>query len=548
MKFILSVLISFFLPISATHADTEKVSQAELFLRNFDNSQCTRSGTSELLRMLQENSEEGRAFQAVYAQSERPEMDAFADSEKGRFRVHYDLSGMNAPDLTDNNLNNIPDYVDSALVYLEYAWQVIVVDHGYGVPMYDGTRGGSKNLIDCYIMDISPQKLYGLTNPDGFGSGSNSSYITVDNSFSESIYPTKGYNALKITTAHEFFHVVHYSYYAGYDSIWWMEQTAVWMEDQIWDDVNDYLNYIGFLYTDRNIPLDSSIGNFMYGATLFAFHIAEKYGKNIIRSSWSTIRDKQSGAIENLNTVLSDGLPKAISDLGVWMYFTGYRANPENFFSESKLITNTIVPEITTTEKTSVDSLLFRHYTFKYIEIKPENGFAYGDSLYFYFTDRSDGVWKNQVIFYKTPDNFEVEQLSGSSPALLVPRPFDKAVLVIANTSQRDKSYNYVFTIDIESSRGVEKEPTPVPFVLHQNFPNPFNSSTTIPFSIHENSHVTLIVVNIQGSIVTTLVDDFMGPGSYHATFDSRGISSGTYFTILESGGTAVTKKMSLLK
>ena len=550
MRHIILTLLFVSLSLTVAIADTEKtLDQTEITLRHLDFLKATKSGTPALLRLLSDNSEEAKVFKAAYSKAGRPEMDTFADSFEGRFRVHYDLSGSHAPDLTDSDLNGVPDYVDSTLVYLEYAWQIIVVELGYGQPKYDGTRGGlPRDIIDCYLKDLYPQRVYGLTNPDDSGGGAVSSYITIDNSFTENIYGTKGYDAVKITTAHEFFHVIHYTYYGGYDSVWWMEQTAVWLEDRAWDDVNDYLNYLGFLYIERDLPLDWSNSNFMYGATLFAFHIAEKYGENTLRSVWSKFRDKRNGDIENLNSVLPEGLDTAISDLAVWMYFTGYRANEEDYFEEAGLITNTIIPDRITPYQTTVDSLTFRHYTFKYIEISPDEGFSYGDSLYFEFGNPDNGIWKNRVIFYSSPDNYEVFKLTGDSPSLFVPRPLDKAVLVITNYSERDKSFKYVYKIDIVSSKDVKDEPLPVPFALHQNYPNPFNNSTTIPYSIQEKSHITLKIKNIQGATVGILVDDLLYPGSYSASFDASNLSSGPYFVVLESENSRAVKKISLVK
>jgi len=549
MKYILATLLSGLLTVCAVQADSARTeSHAEVFLRNYTGRDVVKSGTPVLMRLLAGDSEESSNFREAYSQASRPEKDTFADSANGRFRVHYDLSGNDAPDQTDLDLNGVPDYVDSTLIYLEYAWQVIVVNLGYGRPMPDGTLGGSRDIIDCYLKDLSPKSLYGVTNPDVAVSGSVTSYMTVDNSFTERIYPTKGYDALKITTAHEFFHIVHYSYYGGYDSVWWMEHTAVWLEDYAWDNVNDYLNYAGFLFSDRNLPLDTWNGSFEYGASLFAFHIAQKYGNTMLRSIWSTFRDNQNGRIENMNEVLPDGVIQAVSDLAVWLYFTGKRANSKDFFEEAGLITNTIVPDRTNAAKTVVDSITLRHYTFKYVDLRPQEGLAYGDSLYFDFKNPNNGSWKNRVILYRSPTNYEIEDLAGESSVIAVPRPFDKAVLVITNASQRDKTYTYAYSIDIVSSKGVKEKPIPVPFALHQNFPNPFNSTTTIPFTIQEQSHITLKIMNIQGVAVSTLVDGIMYPGRYTEIFDAAGLSSGQYFVVLESNRSRAIKKMFFLK
>jgi hypothetical protein len=91
---------------------------------------------------------------------------------------------------------------------------------------------------------------------------------------------------------------------------------------------------------------------------------------------------------------------------------------------------------------------------------------------------------------------------------------------------------------------------------LGQNHPNPFNPETTIPYDLphsDKRERVRLWVLDIAGRIVTTLVDEDQGGGSYRVTWqgrDNRGeaVSSGVYFYVLDVGGQRRTKKLVLLK
>ena len=89
-------------------------------------------------------------------------------------------------------------------------------------------------------------------------------------------------------------------------------------------------------------------------------------------------------------------------------------------------------------------------------------------------------------------------------------------------------------------------------FSLSQNYPNPFNPSTTVKFSVPTGSAVqtTLVVYNILGQKVASLINKKMSPGEYSITFDSSkyGLSSGVYFYRLTAGSHVTTKKMILLK
>ncbi|MCE5249725.1 T9SS type A sorting domain-containing protein [bacterium] len=548
MKLYYTCILSILIHISPVFAHTEQAeNQADLFLKNLGNTHIIKCGTPRLLQMLSESSENDGVFKSAYGSLGRPEKDKFADSKLKHFRAHYDTSGVDAPDMTDLDKNGIPDFVDSTLVYLEKAWEK-VIGYSYGSPKSDTGKGGS-DAVDCYIEDLSGQLMYGFTSPDNNGiMGMTSSYITIDNNYTDSVFLTKGYDGLKITTAHEFFHVAQFSYYDGDDAIWWMEQTAVWFENEVWDEINDYLHYINDIFSDRDKPLNTHNNSFEYSACLFAFYIAEKYGNDTIRLIWRTFKDKQSGQLELLDSVLTDGLGHAISDFTVWLYFTGYRANSKDFFSEADIIKYTVSPERFESSVPAVDSLDFRHYTFKYIEIIPTKGLAAGDTLKYGFEDRDGGAWQNQLILYNAPDDYTVEYLSWEKPTVPITKSFQKAVLVMANTSEHSKVYTYIFKIDIKSRTDVNEKPLPQPVALNQNYPNPFNPSTTITYSVPSETPVTLFVLNMQGQIIRILEDRRVEAGAHSILFDGSGLPSGLYLLRLQAGDIRITKKMTLLK
>jgi len=97
---------------------------------------------------------------------------------------------------------------------------------------------------------------------------------------------------------------------------------------------------------------------------------------------------------------------------------------------------------------------------------------------------------------------------------------------------------------------GTQNPNTEVPrvFSLSQNYPNPFNPSTVINFSIPKTSMVNLVVYDVLGREVMTLVNEVMQPGEYNALFDASTLSSGVYFYRLEAGSFTDTKKMLLVK
>jgi hypothetical protein len=92
-------------------------------------------------------------------------------------------------------------------------------------------------------------------------------------------------------------------------------------------------------------------------------------------------------------------------------------------------------------------------------------------------------------------------------------------------------------------------------YELFNNYPNPFNPSTVIKFTLPQSSYVKLIVYNSLGEEIKILVNDYLSEGIHEKVFDTsnlpagrHGLSSGIYFYTLISGDYVATKKMIFLK
>jgi hypothetical protein len=88
----------------------------------------------------------------------------------------------------------------------------------------------------------------------------------------------------------------------------------------------------------------------------------------------------------------------------------------------------------------------------------------------------------------------------------------------------------------------------PCRFTLEQNFPNPFNPSTTIRFALPKSGHVELKVYNTLGQVVATLVNEEKVAGTYAAEWNVGSVASGVYYYRLQAGEFTQTKKLILLR
>ena len=99
------------------------------------------------------------------------------------------------------------------------------------------------------------------------------------------------------------------------------------------------------------------------------------------------------------------------------------------------------------------------------------------------------------------------------------------------------------------ASTGVEEENIPEKYALHENFPNPFNPTTTLRYDLPQDAHVTLEVYNVQGQRAATLIDSQKQAGEHAYTWNAAAnFSSGLYFIVMQAGEHVFKQKVSLVK
>ena len=108
----------------------------------------------------------------------------------------------------------------------------------------------------------------------------------------------------------------------------------------------------------------------------------------------------------------------------------------------------------------------------------------------------------------------------------------------------------YKTTTGGNSTSGVSEFSSEIPdeFFVYQNYPNPFNPSTTIHFSIPEQTFVKLEVFNTLGEKVTTLVSEELFAGNYRYEWDATNLTSGVYLYKMQTTNFSTSKKMIFLK
>jgi len=158
-----------------------------------------------------------------------------------------------------------------------------------------------------YEVYIYQMDAYGVTFPERiFPNGTASSFIGVRNNydgFGRNDDPVPEQGCMKVTAAHEFFHAVQFGIrLGGVNWQWWMEASATFMEDEVFDGVNDYRNYLISWFRKPYLSLDTFDGSHEYGSIIFCKYLAERFdGVNVIRDIWHrTTAASQLDAIDRV--------------------------------------------------------------------------------------------------------------------------------------------------------------------------------------------------------------------------------------------------------
>jgi hypothetical protein len=203
--------------------------------------------------------------------------------------VHYVVTG---PEATT------PSYAQTTLDTATFVHKRYVAA-GYRAPKADGGKGGS-DLPDIYIANIGDRRLYGYCTTDENKPfrppWDRYAYCVVDNDYSSSEFPTNTpLENLQVTVAHEYFHAVQYAYDFAEDG-WLLEATAAWVEDELYDGVDDNRQYLAAspLRQPRKSmdQFDITGGGYHYGIWIFFRYLSERFPASqgglatIVRDIW----------------------------------------------------------------------------------------------------------------------------------------------------------------------------------------------------------------------------------------------------------------------
>ena len=492
---------------------------------------------------------------------DRPALpDSFLSANR-HFMIHYTTSGNDAIAVTDSNKNFIPDRIEKIANAFEKSYEVEIEQFAYPLP--PSFEGGSKSY-DIYIVDLI--NLYAVTVTEDLDSTAweqknVSSYILFDNDFNGPGFYFQGDNAIKTIAAHEFFHAIQLGYVFRKEDGYFFEMTAVWMEDQVFDEIDNYLYYLDYFFATPDVPLIAvsytipGIFKHIYGSCIFAFYIAENFGSQAIRQVWELMQDHT--AIEAINIVLTkhgSNFESEFVKFSMWNFFTGGRARPSFSYKDSK-----IYPEIPVAKNTLID-YYHQHdgdgyfLTAGYFVFHPVETANYKAMLY---TDYPEN-WRLGVVIYdehsirtffsKAGKSFKLEDVLPDQNIAVIPCNVDR----FANPSyvylkHKPEPFTFILQREIKSIPSNKK-----PFQVHCIHPNPFTGAVTFTIKCIVETSLSIRIFNVTGQQVDRIIIDQLSIDlnkvTWHASDSDQHLPSGVYFCQFCAGKFTETKKLLLCR
>jgi len=547
-------------------------------------------------------SESARKKIAVLVRHERPTLDEYYDHDMpgGHFRIHFTRTGKNSVNMTFGvGPGNVPNYVLRCAAFLDTVVQTEVTTLGYRFPVSDQEgRPQEDPRYDIYMTDIGGQ-VYGMAWIDTtlFRPDVNvywaTSWMEISNDYTQlPWYQDRPFDAMAVTLAHEFFHAVQYTYdafEAEYRDAhlsepccfysWFHELSSTWMEDVVFDRVNDYRFYLpNFLHYPwlslRVFRGSNTEQQHPYASCLWGKFVTERYDINVMRDIW-----ERCGAKAGFNTF--DAFDWALNKRGtsfasawaeflVWNYFTGSRWRSWSYQEGADFPLHR--PGLPDFDGQISDSLVAYHSGFPVEDSTSPSRPAYNsDELggtYISFLPPPPSDTAVDFHFQMTPDDFDqwmivtagikaagkpdisyrtdifepatVPNWTEYNEVLVVVSPFKSTPT--QDVLDRNLSFHYAVRDTFESQKGISTTVYSNPLVLGASGESP---RFQVDVSLEKSLPVSMHVYTVDGILVRGAPD----PGMSHAAGsrrvsllwdgtnrDRKAVASGVYLALVQIG------------
>lgn len=471
------------------------------------------------------------------------------DSPSGHFKIHWTDSGADATNQS---------YANSIALAADSSWAVVCDQLGFYQPPPDNGVGGD-DKYDIYVIYIAGSVL-GYTSPSGEYHPPDStqdctaSHIAMNNNIS-------GTGQRVCTVAHEFKHAVQFSYDYN-EPTWFMENCAVWMEEVVYPDVNDYLGYISYGENALRTPwMDIRSGSmYWYGAFTWPWMMWDRWGYESVRTIWENCAAVNgNNMLEAHSDMFADhGLTfnEFFMDYGAWRWFTA-----GNWFSGCGMYNPECAlwnpgPRVLSFHNfsslpASGDEGPYEPETWGIHWIRVDLSDYQDDWVEMAFNGRDGFEWGLGVIMQDLSGRlhfewFECDPVTGDKSVSVGGSGWDYAIFFPAFLGMTPLDHYYSF--DITATTGMEGSPEVSDQLSLSVSSNPMPSGGSVTFRMPEAGSAQLKVYDMSGRVAATLLDDNIQAGNHTVQLHGSELSSGTYFIMLFADGRMAGQKMVLTR
>lgn len=485
----------------------------------------------------------------------RPDLPETYISQKGHFKLHYTISGTDAVPTETNNPDGVPDWIYNAANYAERAYHVLVDSMGFDAPPFDGVDGDEYDIYfknwggNPYANTYPENPVENTSRPKDY-----TTYLVVDNDFVENSYATRGFEALKVTVSHEFFHMVQIGYnfntsnylsqmYSG--DAFFFEWSSTWFEEFMYPEVNDYVAYAkNFMYSVDS-PIWSYNNSFEYAQGIFLKFIIDRYSTNILVKTWNKIKSGER-AYFAIDDVIKDETNTTLAELYneycQRMYFSGALYDLELSVSEDAQYFPPM--HIHWSHEYEFNNSLEINDYINYVTTLPIQ-ITFENSQYFGIINSDDFSKEllGRYIYIKN-GKYSINQFDLKADEFVgISSLEDTLLLFITNINENAAielkiELNYIAPVNM--------------FSFSKLYPNPTNGPLNLSVTTKNTGDgIQLKIFNLLGQELMRKKYNHQDNNLYSISLNhefGQPLPSGTYIIQVESGGKFKTQKFTILK